>query len=217
MKIMKQVEMEVNEIHATQAESAFKKDISTITSFCKKNHLKDVKVQHLSDGKDCFWGITGIKTPFQAIAPCAYELIVPLGIYSETYWYRSYIAQGRLLDYLLSVKRELQQQYHIQLDPIHHLYCSTILYQNEQKESNAISTELNSPQVQEFMQSHLAIYKRRFSTEIQNWKQYTSEDRIQSGDSLGDYFSYYNNAFAELLRTSYLSNFIINKSKELYL
>lgn len=208
MKIMRQAETEVNELHAAQAEKALKKDISTITSFCKSNYLTNVKVQHLSDGKDCFWGITGIKIPFQAIVPCAYELIVPLGIYSETYWYRSYIAQGRLLDYLLSVKRELQQRYHIQLDPIHHLYCATILCGEMQGDSSAVSTELNFPQIQEFIGSHLAIYKRRFSAEIQKWKQYTSEDRIQSGDSLGDYFSYYNNAFAELLRTSYLSNLV---------
>lgn len=208
MNILRKVEIEVNELHEKQMKSSFDKDFKTILKACKQHFPEsDVIVQHLCtrEGKTYFGLKSAQKNSEKVLIPCVYELIAPVGMYSESLWYKSYIAQGRLLDYLLKLKRKLSDHKgsSVTLTPIRHLYCATIMCLSEPTDSaqiHTISTDLQSPQLQAFLKNHFAIYKRRFSTEIQEWKKYTTLERITSGDCLGDFFEYYNNGFLDILQ-----------------
>ena len=198
LNALRREELYVNKSHDLQKDIALKKDLKEICKACRK--LKDAVVRPL-----CSWdGVPyyGISSGDQKVlVPSAYALIAPVGVYSDTIRYRCFVAQGRMLDYLMELRRNLSQK-GIGFAPIRHLYCATIMCGTESLESGTCELQdEETAAASSFMKNHLDIYKRRFADVLESWKAYTSTERIASGDCLGDFYRYYNEGFLDVLES----------------
>lgn len=194
---------EVNDRHAEQFAKSLKADLKTIEAFLKKNAKRgsDVQIRHLcSSSGTSLYGITVGNE--KHLVPCAYRLELVGAAWSSSVWFRCYVAQLRLIEYLHAVKNEFAGfgNWSIEFDDSRHLYAAVILrnLERDMGRTEEYRYQIYTHEEYEYMKAHLEIYKRRFPAIINHLMKHTTKERISGG--FMDFYEYYNDGYLKELK-----------------
>lgn len=223
----------VNEEHAEQFCTALKTDLKNILNAIKSvpdSRKRLIAVQHcIARERGCYVITVGSE---KLIVPSAYKLYIIGAAWSEYVWYGAYVAQGRLIEYLQTVKEKLEdnQTYDIRFCKIRHLYAFFIERDVNEKYNLETDCERGLCSKEEgtylFMRSHLDIYNTRFPDVIAELRSKCSPENIENG-YFDNWWGYYNADYADEITTyeaflheawsaSKMNSKVYNKKVQLY-